>query len=273
MTKRLSAAETRRAISRFGIERSLIEAFGYADEMVRHRYAFHRHTKHQLLSPQTGLVMVETDDALHVVSPSQAAWIPAGVRHATTIGDAPAYTLFFPASKFRSPVNLLCIVAASSLLRELLVAGAVPEKIPPTIRRSLFTLLHYTCLQALKHPAQPALCRPKSESLCKAVDHLLQTLETAAPASLARHAGVSERTLRRHFRAELGLSPERYIQQARLTKAMQLLTDRQAARTVIEVALEVGYSNHSAFSAAFRRFTGRSPVEFRTGDFSSSATD
>lgn len=273
MTKQLSEAQTRRAISRFGIERSLIEAFGYADEMVRHRYAFHRHTKHQLLSPQAGVVMVETADALHVVSAMQAAWIPAGVRHATTIGDAPAYTLFFPAAKFRSPAESLRVLPAGSLLRELLMSGAAPGKMPPAVRNSLFTLLHHTCMQALKEPAQPALPRPHSEGLSKAVDHLLQTLETASPASLARHAGVSERTLRRHFRVELGLSPERYIQQARLTKAMQLLTDRRAGRTVIEVALEVGYSNHSAFSAAFRRFTGRSPVEFRAGDFSSSAAD
>ncbi len=84
---------------------------------------------------------------------------------------------------------------------------------------------------------------------------------------------MSERTLRRHFRGELEISPERYIQQARLTKAMQLLTDKLPVRTVTEVALEVGYSNHSAFSAAFRKFTGRSPVEFRAGEFSRSVAN
>lgn len=273
MTKRLSEKETRRAISQFGIERSLIEAFGYADEMMRHRYAFHRHTKHQLLSPQAGVVMVETADALHVVSAMQAAWIPAGVRHATTIGDAPAYTLFFPAAKFRSPTESLHVLPAGSLLRELLIAGTAPGNFPQTVRQSLFTLLHHTCVQALKQPAQPSLRRPRSARLGKAVDHLLQTLETSTPSSLARHAGVSERTLRRHFRAELGLSPERYIQQARLTKAMQLLMDRRVVRSVVEVALEVGYSTHSAFSAAFRKFTGRSPVEFRAGEFPSFRTD
>ncbi|GAT31888.1 helix-turn-helix domain-containing protein [Terrimicrobium sacchariphilum] len=271
MTKHLSAKETEKAISKFGIERSLIEAFGYSDEMVRHRYAFHRHTKHQLLSPQAGVVMVETADALHVVSALQAAWIPAGVRHATTIGEAPAYTLFFPAAKFRTPVESLHVLPAGSLLRELLMAGTATRKVPSAVRQSLFTLLHYTCVQALKNPAQPSLPRPRSAALSKAVDQLLQTLETASPASLARHAGVSERTLRRYFRSELALSPERYIQQARLTKAMQLLMDRRHVRSVIDVALEVGYSNHSAFSAAFRKFTGRSPVEFRTGEFSPSA--
>ncbi len=273
MTKRLSANETRQAISRFGIERSLLEAFGYADEMVRHRYAFHRHTKHQILSPQAGVVMVETADALHVVSPGQAAWIPAGVRHATTVGDAPAYTLFFPAVKFPSPVESLRILPAGSLLRELLIAGTTAEKAPATVRHSLFTLLHHTCIEALKNPAQPALRRPQSANLGRAVDYLLQNLETATPALLARHAGASERSLRRHFQMELGVSPERYIQQARLTKAMQLLMNRQPFRTVVEVALEVGYSNHSAFSAAFRKFTGRSPVEFRAGEFPSFRTD
>ncbi len=189
VTKRLSAKETRQAISQFGIERSLIEAFGYADEKVRHRYAFHQHTKHQLLSPQAGVVMIETADALHLVSAMQAAWIPAGVRHATTIGDAPAYTLFFPAAKFRSHVESLHVLPAGSLLRELLIAGTAPGNFPPKVRQSLFTLLHHTCVQALKEPTQPALRRPRSAGLIRAVDHLLQTLETATPASLARHAG------------------------------------------------------------------------------------
>jgi transcriptional regulator GlxA family with amidase domain len=170
-------------------------------------------------------------------------------------------------------VKSLRILPAGSLLRELLIAGTTAEKVPATVRQSLFTLLHHTCIEGLKNPAQPALPRPQSENLGRAVDYLLQNLETATPASLARQAGVSERTLRRHFQTELDVSPERYIQQARLTKAMQLLMDRQPYRSVIEVALEVGYSNHSAFSAAFRRFTGRSPAEFRAGDFSPSGRD
>ncbi len=241
--------------------------------MVRQRYAFHRHTKHQLLSPQAGVVMVETVDALHVVSAAQAAWIPAGVRHATTIGEAPAYTLFFPATKFYSPVDSLRILPAGSLLRELLIAGTTPEKTPAPVRQSLFVLLHHTCLKALKNPAHPSLRRPQSANLARAVDWLLQNLEGVTPALLAQEAGTSERTLRRHFQSELNISPERYIQQARLTKAMQLLTDQRPFRTVVEVAMEVGYSNHSAFSAAFRRFTGQSPVEFRARLFSRSISD
>jgi AraC-like DNA-binding protein len=74
---------------------------------------------------------------------------------------------------------------------------------------------------------------------------------------------VSERTLRRHFREELGLTSERYIQQARLAKAMQLLLEPGRRDTITEIALQVGYQNHSAFSAAFRRFAGQSPVAFR----------
>ena len=67
---------------------------------------------------------------------------------------------------------------------------------------------------------------------------------------LARQAGMSERSLRRHFRAETGTSIGSYLGHTRI-KAMQLLIDDRG-RSVSEVSISVGFNNPSAFAWAFR---------------------
>jgi len=94
------------------------------------------------------------------------------------------------------------------------------------------------------------------------VDYLLNNLAEQSIPRLAQAVGMSERTLRRRFQNELALSPDDYLRQARLIKAMQLLRASQN-QAISEIALEVGYANQSAFSAAFRRFTQQTPAEFR----------
>jgi AraC-like DNA-binding protein len=263
--KRLSPRQTRRAIKDLGIERSLLEAFGLSDGARNLRYSFHKHSRHQLLAPKSGMLMVETRERLQVIAAPQAIWIPARVRHATTLGSAPALSMFFPVDQYVSPVAEPSQVAMTSLAWELLTEGAQGgAAVPRGIRRSLGDLLHYLCLKALSDPQGASLARPRSQELMRAVDKLLEHLDTIAPPELARRSGMSERTLRRRFLAETGIPTEKYLHQARMTKAMQLLTDGKD-RSITNIALEVGYQNHSAFSAAFRRFTGASPREFRNG--------
>jgi AraC family transcriptional regulator len=73
---------------------------------------------------------------------------------------------------------------------------------------------------------------------------------------------MSERSLRRHFRAETGTSIGSYLGPARMIQAMQILIDDRA-RSISEVSISVGFNNPSAFAYAFRRATGMSPVQFR----------
>lgn len=265
--RNLNAAQTRRALFRIGMDQSMLETFGFFDVAVRHRYAFHRHAKHQLLSPSSGVLMIETGEALHVVAPTQAAWIPAGVRHATTTGDAPACSMFFPTSRYAWRGEHLLVIPVNPLMRELMTRGASAWRAPRAIVTSLFDLLHHLCCEGAKSKQPPRLPRPHSPGLIRAVDWLLANIDTATPAALARQAGMSERTLRRHARKELCLTVEHYIQQARLTKAVQLLMEAPEIFNITEIALSVGYQNHSAFTAAFRRFTGQTPSRFRGSAF------
>ncbi|MCW3482086.1 helix-turn-helix domain-containing protein [Neisseriaceae bacterium JH1-16] len=79
----------------------------------------------------------------------------------------------------------------------------------------------------------------------------------------AAQAGMSRRTFTRLFRQQLGTSFAVWRQQASLLAALARLGQGEP---VTRVALDLGYSSPSAFSAAFRRVLGTTPSQFLQGD-------
>ena len=78
---------------------------------------------------------------------------------------------------------------------------------------------------------------------------------------LGEAAGLSRSALHERFMHFIGQPPMQYLAQWRMQVAAGLLRDTDAK--VIEVALDVGYENETAFSRAFRRATGESPAAWR----------
>src|SRR5262249_49725446 len=77
----------------------------------------------------------------------------------------------------------------------------------------------------------------------------------------AAAAAMSERTLRRRCRAQIGMGWDEYRRRARLLAALDGLceTDNSIAR----IAADVGFESQSAFARAFRQLTGQSPQAYR----------
>jgi AraC family transcriptional regulator len=78
---------------------------------------------------------------------------------------------------------------------------------------------------------------------------------------LAAQAGLSKFHFQRLFKAGVGVSPSQYLIDLRMNEARRLL--RETKKSVIDVALEVGYANPSHFAQLFRRETGLSPSDYR----------
>jgi len=72
--------------------------------------------------------------------------------------------------------------------------------------------------------------------------------------------GMSVRALQRRL-AEDGVSYGRLVAQACFATAVHLLEHTDAS--VLDIALDLGYSDHAHFTRAFRRWTGVAPREFR----------
>ena len=78
---------------------------------------------------------------------------------------------------------------------------------------------------------------------------------------LARHVGLSSRTLARRFQYALGRAPQAYIQRRRIDVAQRLLETTDSP--IDSVRSRVGYRDATSFRRAFRRVTGLSPSEYR----------
>jgi AraC family transcriptional regulator len=78
---------------------------------------------------------------------------------------------------------------------------------------------------------------------------------------LAAQAGLSRFHFQRLFKAATGVAPSRYHIDLRMEEARRLL--RETKMSVVDVALEVGYTDPSHFARLFRRETGLSPSEYR----------
>ena len=78
---------------------------------------------------------------------------------------------------------------------------------------------------------------------------------------LAELAGLSEFYFHRLFKSATGVTPYAYYTEVRMKEARRLL--RETKESIVNVGLQVGYSNPSHFANAFRRSTDLSPSEYR----------
>jgi transcriptional regulator GlxA family with amidase domain len=91
---------------------------------------------------------------------------------------------------------------------------------------------------------------------------LLERLERSHTLDgIAAHAGMSRRTLVRHFRAETGTSPLQWLLHQRVLLARRLLeiTDEPIAR----VGDRCGFGSPAAFRLHFTRAVATSPLAYR----------
>ena len=79
--------------------------------------------------------------------------------------------------------------------------------------------------------------------------------------SLATLTGVHEVHLVRCFRRQWGLTPGSYIRRLRIECACDALARGEAS--IVEIALEAGYSSQAHFTRVFRRVVGLTPGEYR----------
>lgn len=101
-----------------------------------------------------------------------------------------------------------------------------------------------------------ALIKPAIEHI-----HLFYTGENISVTHLASLCGISETYFRRLFSKVIGVSPLKYINKLKLSRAMDLIsTGMYSMREVAEMS---GFHDEAYFSREFKKAVGLSPSEYK----------
>ncbi|MGI9492263.1 MAG: helix-turn-helix domain-containing protein [Geminicoccaceae bacterium] len=81
-------------------------------------------------------------------------------------------------------------------------------------------------------------------------------------ADLAAHTGISANYISQAINEKLNCNFFDFVNKRRIDAAKEKLVERQDI-SIMDIALEVGFNAKSTFNAAFKRFVGMTPSQFR----------
>jgi len=85
--------------------------------------------------------------------------------------------------------------------------------------------------------------------------------ERISVTDLAHHSGLSPRQLNRKFNDAFGMSAQDFLTKTRIQTASDALLNTDLS--IAEIAQKFGFCDQSAFTQAFRKHTGITPLKFR----------
>jgi AraC-like DNA-binding protein len=224
---------------------------------------WHFHDVHEIEYACRGMVEVKTEAGHYLLPPHQAAWIPAGLHHRTTL-NAGVQTLAVLFEPWPVAGDRVRIIAVSALLREMMLYSErwpISRAESGTEADSFFQTLGHVVAEALDDEKPLHLPASNDPVVTAATDYTHAHLDHVTLSALTRAIGVSERTLRRSFSRHLGMSWRTYLLRARVLRSMALLA--QPDRSVLEVSIAVGFDDAGAFARSFARHCGETPSAYK----------
>jgi AraC-like DNA-binding protein len=228
---------------------------------------FHRHRKAQCVMAVSGVLTCEAGGGIWIVPPHAALWIPPGIEHCITMaGSVEGYNAFIEPAAARGLPPACCTIAATPLLRELLVRTAhYPIVVPAGGMESRVASLLLEEI-AIAEMGGMHLTMPKDERLRAVFRSIVESpADRGTLASWARRHAMSERTFARLVVAETGMSFGRWRQQLGIILAIQRMAE---GASVQQVAGDLGYESVGSFVTMFRKALGTSPGRYMSGRLS-----
>ena len=242
------------------------EAFAFAREFAAAPPSELCVDRHYLLCASQGALRLEVHGKSWVLPPARAALIAAGEAIEVAI-PRPVTTssVLFEPGFAPEPACPLSVFDLSPLARALVsecVAWPEADEPLPPYARSLFGALAAVAWRLTQHPSTVTVPAGHSPELRRALaltsDRLAEDLGFE---DIARDIGLAPRSLARRFEDECGMTWRAVLRRMRVLRAIEDLAAGQDSVTTIAHA--VGYTSLSAFNAAFRDLTGRTPTQYR----------
>jgi AraC-like DNA-binding protein len=232
------------------------------DLSANSRTAEHTHPWGQLDFALEGVLEMKVADRRYLSPQQYAVWIPPHFEHACTNVEAMRFcSIYISAELSERMPRFPCALEVNQIIRAIacdLVARDVPSPLVESDRRLMAVLVD-----------QLAAARPKDDHLpygsSPALRKILSSLQenpgdNRSIQEWAEMANVTERTLARMCRRELGMGLGQWRQQLRFVAARTALERKMQ---IEDIAFTLGYSSASAFITSFRSFAGTTPAQYK----------
>ncbi|MEC6796874.1 helix-turn-helix transcriptional regulator [Photobacterium sp. S4TG1] len=221
---------------------------------------FHQHYKGQLVMPLTGFAKCHIDDAVWMVPSHCAVWIPSQVPHSNHISvDADVCMLFVDQDVIGMP-NKACTLSITPLLRELIIRLAQEQQNyakEGTVARLVEVLVDELIVMPTEQFDFPIPSEPRLHQIAQCL--LASPGDRKTVGEWAIQFAMSERTLARLVKHEIGLTFGRWRGQLHIVVALQKLSMGESVQRVAE---DLGYESVSAFILFFKKTLGRPPKKY-----------
>jgi AraC-like DNA-binding protein len=218
---------------------------------------------HKLLYAFEGAIEVESTRGRNLIPKQLAAWIPAGVPHCTSIHGVRWVSVFFTTDMVDDREERVRTVMVSALMREMLreaMRWPLQRTEGITVSTAFFDAMGKLCGEWITREANLFLPTSTDARVKRVLDYTTQRMDLNLTA-VCKHVGMSVRSLRRHLKAETGMTWEEYRHRSRLLQAISLLSE--TGEPVSEIAARCGFESPSAFARVFRLEMGESPRDYR----------
>jgi AraC-like DNA-binding protein len=222
--------------------------------------------RHYLLCASTGVLRLEEPGQAWLLPPARAALIEAGrpvrvsIPQPVTTASVLFATGFAPA-----PPAPLSVFDLSPLARALVTECAAwgdSDAPLPRYAEALFAALAAVTWRLAERPSPVVVPAGRSPELRRALRLTEERLAGAVRfEDVAAEVGLAPRSLARRFAEETGMTWREVLRRMRVLRAIEELAAGDTPIT--KVAFSVGYGSLSAFNAAFRELTGRTPTDYR----------
>ncbi|MFU9667834.1 AraC family transcriptional regulator [Klebsiella pneumoniae] len=220
----------------------------------------HSHRKGQLILALHGALTCEVENAMWMVPPQYAVWVPGQLSHSNRATPGAQVCFLFIEPGAAPMPDRCCTLKISPLVRELILTLAErggESLAAPATARLVQVLFDELPRQPQEHLQLPVSNHPKIRQMVT-----MMAEDPARWQTLSQWAAVfamSERNLARLAVRETGLSFRRWRHQLQLILALQLLIRGQ---TVQQTAQALGYDSTTAFITMFKKGLGQTPGRY-----------
>ncbi|MFI5914088.1 helix-turn-helix domain-containing protein [Dactylosporangium sp. NPDC051541] len=222
--------------------------------------------RHYLLCASAGTLRLEAQGQAWLLPPARAALIEAGRTIRVSIPQpVTTASVLFDTGFTAAPPAPLTVFDLSPLARALVAEcgpwGQSDEPLP-AYAETLFAALAAVTWRLATEPSPVVVPAGRSPELRRALRLTEERL--GGPVrfeDIAAAVGLVPRSLARRFEDETGMTWRAALRRMRVLRAVEELAAGDLPITTI--AFRVGYGSLSAFNAAFRELTGRTPTQYR----------